>query len=146
MNSHAPPIVHRCEIRARYGESDQMGVVHHAVYVSYFEVARTEMMRLHGLSYAEMESRGTLLAVIDVGLKYHAPAHFDEPLAVETWVAEAGRVKVRFEYRVLREDAGGPRLLCSGHTVLACVNRELAPRRLEDADRELLQRLARGEA
>ena len=128
---------HQTRVSVRYHESDQMGVVHHAVYVHYFEVARTTFMAEVGLDYAAMERRGVLLAVVDVGLRYLAPARFGDELIVETVVRKADRVRVRFDYRVL-SDEEQPRLLCEGHTLLACVNRDLRPQRLPEPDRERL--------
>ena len=75
---------HRTTFSVRYNETDQMGVVHHSNYVHYFELGRTEFMRAHGLDYAEMERRGVLLAVADVGLTYLKPARFGDALAVES--------------------------------------------------------------
>ncbi len=118
----------------RYHETDQMQVVHHAQYVNYFELGRTEMMRASGLDYADMERRGVLLAVIDVGLRHVKPARFGDELVIETRIVEVERVRVRFEYAVLRAGAT-EELLCRGHTVLACVDRSLAPRRLPEPER-----------
>ena len=112
-----------------------MQVVHHSQYVNYFEVGRTEMMRECGLDYADMERRGALLAVVEVGLRYVKPARFGDEIVIETRLTEVERVRVRFEYAVLR--AGPPEeLLCRGHTLLACVDRDLSPRRLPEPDRE----------
>jgi acyl-CoA thioester hydrolase len=122
---------HRTTFSVRYNETDQMGVVHHSQYVNYFELGRTEMMRSHGMDYAEMERRGILLAVVDVGMRYLKPARFGDELVIESRIAELERVRVRFEYEVKR----GDEVLCRGHTVLACVGRDLVPFRLPEADR-----------
>ena len=135
-----PANAHRTPLRVRYCETDQMGVTHHGVYIQYFELARTDMMREHGLSYADMERRGLLLAVIDMGLQYRAPSRYDEPLCVETRLTEAGRVRVRFDYEVRREDESQS-LVCSGHTVLACVRKDLSPQRIPAREREIMQGL-----
>jgi len=133
---------HVTRVAVRYHETDQMHVVHHSQYVNYFELGRTEMMRASGLDYAGMERRGVLLAVVEVGLRYLRPARFGDELAIETSITSVERVRVRFDYSVRRAGADGE-LLCRGHTLLACVDRELAPRRLPDADREcMLARLA----
>lgn len=122
---------HRMTFSVRYNETDQMGVVHHSEYVNYFELGRTEMMRAHGLEYAEMERRGVLLAVVDVALRYLKPARFGDELTIETRIAEVERVRVRFEYEVKLADE----VVCRGHTVLACVGRDLVPKRLPEEDR-----------
>lgn len=125
---------HRSQFAVRYHETDQMGVVHHAVYVHYFEVGRTEMMQAHGLDYAEMERRGSLLAVVDVGLRYVAPARFGDVLVVETTLTSVERVRVQFQYRVLRSGED-EQLLARGHSLLACVDRDLNPARIPGPDR-----------
>jgi acyl-CoA thioester hydrolase len=139
--SAAGPAVHRTRNAVRYHESDQMGVVHHSNYVCWFELARTEMLRAHGIDYAAVERDGCLLAVVEVGLRYHAPARFGDEVVIESWVAEVERVRLRIEYAVRRDDAAGT-LLCRGHTLLAAVDRELAPRRLPEELRAKLQALA----
>jgi acyl-CoA thioester hydrolase len=141
------PSPHRTRFAVRYNETDQMGVVHHSEYVNYFELGRTEAMSAHGLDYAEMERSGALLAVVEVGLRYVKPARFGDELVVETRVTEVERVRVRFDYAVLRAAKPGAaeELLCRGHTLLACVDRSLAPCRLPDATRAKMLELAGGD-
>jgi len=129
---------HSTPLHVRYHETDQMGVVHHANYVNWFELGRTEFMRAHGLDYAEMERRGVLLAVADVGLTYLKPARFGELVTVESRLSSVERVRVLFEYEVKR----GADLLCRGHTLLACVGRDLKPQRIPEADRAKMVALA----
>lgn len=117
----------RTPARVRYGETDQMGVVYHAHYVVYFELGRTDFMRRHGVEYAAMERAGMVLAVVDMGARFHKSAVYDDLLSIETLLTEATGIRVRFEYRVYRaagpDGQGEEELLCSGHTVLVCVSR-----------------------
>jgi acyl-CoA thioester hydrolase len=140
MNA-AAPVVHRTRTAVRYHESDQMGVVHHSNYICWFELARTEMMRAHGLDYAALERSGSLLAVVDVGLRYLAPARFGDEVVIESWISEVERVRVRFDYAVKGGDAAET-LLCRGHTLLACVDRSLVPRRIPEEVRAKMAALA----
>ena len=126
---------HRTVIPVRYYETDQMGVVHHAIYIHWFEVGRTELMESHGLDYAEMERRGTLLAVVEVAVRHLGPARYGQRVVVETDLTRVEKVRIRFDYRVLLAGES-EQLLCQGHTVLACVNRDLKPQRLPREDRE----------
>lgn len=127
-----PP--HRTPVRVRYGETDQMGFVYHANYVPYFELGRTEFMREAGLCYAEMEKEGMALAVVDLNVRYLRPAFYDQELVIETRLAQASRVRLRFEYRILREEPGNskeaPQVLCEGHTTLACLGPSGRPTRI----------------
>ncbi len=121
------------EVRVRYAETDQMGRAHHMAYVAWFELGRTEMMRLNGLSYAEMERRGILLPVVRLEIDYLGAAGYEDLLTVRTSLAEVRSRRVRFEYTVLSDD-GGP--IAEGATVLVCVGPDGRPRRLPDELRE----------
>ncbi len=66
---------HVTELRVRYAETDQMGVVYHANYLVWCEVGRTEYIRAAGTPYAQLERDGVALAVVDITMRCHAPAH-----------------------------------------------------------------------
>jgi acyl-CoA thioester hydrolase len=107
-------------VRVRFGETDLMGVVHHSSYLQYMEVARIEWLRRRGITYASMADHGVHLPVVELSLKYRAPARFDEEMDVETTLSEVGTVSVRFDYRIVRATDG---TLCTeGTTKLACVD------------------------
>lgn len=72
------------QIRVRYAETDQMNVVYHAHYVTYFEVARTEAIRSLGFTYREMEAMGVEMPVTELNIRYLRPAHYDDLLTVKT--------------------------------------------------------------
>jgi acyl-CoA thioester hydrolase len=116
----------RCELRVRFFETDLMGIVHHATYLTYFESGRVDFLHKRGISYEAWAREGNHLPVVDAGLRYRKAARFDERLVVVSTCAEITRVTVRFTYRVER----GADLLCEGHTLLACVGDTLAPRRI----------------
>lgn len=120
----------RSHVRVRYGETDQMGVVYHANYIVYFEIGRTELMRSQGLDYAQMEQEGISLAVIDVGVRYHRPARYDDQLSILTRLTEASGVRARFEYRIERQEGDEAELICTGHTTLASIGKNGRPMRI----------------
>jgi acyl-CoA thioester hydrolase len=120
--------LHRHRFRVRYGETDQMGYVHHSVYLLYFEEGRTGLMRELGCSYADMERRGHILPVVEAGLRFRSPARFDEELVTESRVTEVTGVRVRFDYRVLHASDGTA--VADGWTVLASCDAEGKPRRM----------------
>jgi acyl-CoA thioester hydrolase len=72
------PLHHDVEFRVRYAETDQMGIVHHATYLIWCEVGRTDFSRARGMSYAEMERAGVLLAVSELTVRFHSAARFDD--------------------------------------------------------------------
>ncbi|MFT5081282.1 MAG: acyl-CoA thioester hydrolase [Bacteroidia bacterium] len=115
--------VFRHSVRVRYGETDQMGRVHHANYLLYLEEARTGMMRALGASYAAMERDGVGLPVRKADLRYRAAALYEEELVVETRIERVGPVSVTFAYRVVRPEIGSsPTLIATGSTELACIS------------------------
>lgn len=108
--------------RVRYREVDRMGVVYHGHYVDYFEVARTELLRQMGLAYKTIEDAGLLMPVVDLEIRYHAPAFYDDLLAITARVEEPPAMRVRVEYEVQRD--GEQAVLTSGHVTLCFVDRE----------------------
>jgi acyl-CoA thioester hydrolase len=126
-------------VRVRFGETDLMGIVHHGTYISYFEVGRVEYMRRRGLDYHSWTELGIHLPVVEAYVRYRRTARFDELLCIETRLSELTRVKVRFDYRLLREPEGegvpstsdpDQQLVAEGHTLLACVDQHHIPRRI----------------
>ena len=101
--------------RVRYAETDQMGIVHHANYLVWMEVARTELCRLRGISYREMEQRSGLhLVVAEVRCRYHHPARYDDEILASAWIESAHPRMVAFAYEMRRAADGV--LLASGQT------------------------------
>lgn len=108
-----------------------MGIVHHGTYISYFEVGRVEYMRRRGLNYTSWTEMGFHLPVVEAYVRYRRSVRFDELVVIETRLSELARVKVRFEYRLLRSSLGvDDEILAEGYTLLACVDRDHVPRRL----------------
>ena len=123
-------------LRVRYAETDRMNVAHHAEYLVWFEVGRTDWLRDRGLTYRDLEADGFLLPVVEVASRYHWPARYDDELDVRTELASANRVRLSFVYEVVRESDG--RRLATGRTTHAVTSAEGRPRRLPP---EVLDRL-----
>ncbi|HET7273896.1 MAG TPA: thioesterase family protein [Longimicrobiaceae bacterium] len=130
------------EFRVRYAETDKMGVVYHANYLIWCEIARTDLIRKLGSSYAELEDRGTVLAVSEAALRYHASARYDDLVRAECWVEEVRSRLVRFGYEISRAGSAGPPLrLVTAHTTLIALDASGRPRVMPP---ELLARLKGG--
>jgi len=114
-------------IRPRYGEVDSMGVVYHAHYLVYFDIARTEYMRDRGAPYTGIEDLGLRLAVVGAQVHYIRPARYDQEIVVAVWVSAVAGASVTFEYQ-LRDAAGTT--LATGLTRLACLGPSDRPTRL----------------
>jgi acyl-CoA thioester hydrolase len=123
-------------VRVNYSETDQMGVVYHARYLVWLDVARTEHLRLSGLSYRELEADGLRLAVSDVSIRYRQPARYDDPIRIRCWVREVASRRVEFGYAV--EHADSDRLLATASTGLLALDTTMAVTRVPDRVRELL--------
>ncbi|MEO8933014.1 MAG: thioesterase family protein [Xanthomarina sp.] len=106
-------------IRVRYGETDQMGVVHHANYALYLEMGRTEWMRKKGISYKEMEDKGIMLPVVSMSLNYKKSALYDEIIHVKTLLRKTPSVRIEFDYGITNE--AGETLIIA-NTVLAFID------------------------
>jgi acyl-CoA thioester hydrolase len=107
------------EIRVRYQETDAMGVLHHANYFTYFEMGRTELLRIHGKSYRELEADGTLMVIVKIGCNYKRPARYDDLLRLRTKTERVTAAKIEHTYELWR----GAELLADGYSTLACVDR-----------------------
>ncbi len=113
------PTTHHTQVRVRYKETDQMGVLYHGNYFTFFEVGRTEYLRSEGYSYREIEESGLFGVVIKAECAYHKPARYDDLLTIQTAIKRITRVKIEYEHHVLR----GNDLLATGHITLAFVDK-----------------------
>lgn len=109
------------QVRVRYGETDQMGVVYYGNYAQYFEMGRTEWLRKFGLSYKWMEDNGILLPVIDLNVKFKQSAHYDELLTVVTELQKIPTIRIAFKYEIYNEKK---ELITTASTTLVFVNKE----------------------
>lgn len=104
------------QIRVRYAETDQMGVVYHSNFFPYFESARAESIRELGFTYADMEKMGVIMLVIDVHCRYLRPAKYDDLLTVKTMLKELpAHHKIEFHHQVFNEK---DKLLAVGKIIL----------------------------
>lgn len=92
------------QIRVRYAETDQMGVVYHSNFFPYFESARAESIRALGFTYADMEKMGVIMPVIEVHCRYLRPARYDDLLTIRTILKELPvHHKIEFHHEVFNE-------------------------------------------
>lgn len=115
---------HAIDVRVRYAETDQMGVVYYANYFVWFELGRTEWIRAHGVTYREFEDYGIFLPVLEAGCSYAAACRYDDLVRVTTTVTRLTAARLAFEYTVTRDDGGVETLLARGHTAHAFLSRE----------------------
>ena len=132
--------VHTSELRVRYAETDQMGVVYHANYLAWCEVGRTDWIRAAGMSYRDMEAQGVGLAVSDLQMRFHASATYDDVVRVETRCTEVRSRTVTFEYLVSNAETGVR--LVSATTRLIALDRQGRTIAMPAPVRALLERAA----
>jgi acyl-CoA thioester hydrolase len=133
------------EVRVRYAETDQMGIVYYANYLVWFEIGRVELLRSLGLAYSQLEiDHQCILPVIEASCRYRSPARYDDQILIETRPALLRGPVIKFAYRILRKAPEGeePRLLAEGETVhVVCdgeLNRKPLPERYAEALRAMM--------
>jgi acyl-CoA thioester hydrolase len=127
------------EHRVIYAETDQMGVVYHANYLIWFDMARTEHLRRRGVTYRELEEQGVFLAVVEAAVRYRAPARYDEIVRIKCWPRDVGSRRVTFAYAAREAESG--RVVATGETSLVALNRQYVPTRLPEHVLALLESL-----
>lgn len=99
-SSGVPATAGTVQVRVRYGECDPMGVAHHAAYAPWFELARTELLRDSGVSYADLEASGVFLVVTRLEIRYRRPIRYDDVIEVRTRVVGVSRTRLEHEYEL----------------------------------------------
>ena len=133
------------QVRVRYAETDQMGVVYYANYLVWFEIGRVELLRALGLAYSQLEiDHQCILPVIEASCRYRAPARYDDEILIETRPSLLRGSVLKFAYRILRKAPEGeePTVLAEGETVhVVCddqLNRKPLPEKYAAALREMM--------
>ena len=123
-------------LRVRYGETDKMGIVYYGNYATYLEQGRTEWLRDIGSSYKWMEDNGIHLPVVELSVKYKAPARYDDVLTVTTTLKKIPTYSIEFTYEIHNQEG---QLLITGETSLVFVNS--ITNKLQRAPNYLLEKL-----
>jgi acyl-CoA thioester hydrolase len=125
------------ELRVRYAETDQMGVVYHANYLVWCEMGRTDFIRRLGVSYAEMERGGISLAVSQLSARFHAAARYDDLIRVRTSLTDVRSRMISFDYLI--SNAATEQRLVSAQTTLVSLDRSGRPVALPAELRQLFR-------
>lgn len=128
--------IHSVDLRVRYQETDQMGIVYYANYYVWFEVARTEYLRNLGYPYRNFERDGAYLVVVNSSCQYKQPAHYDDLITVKSWISSIKNTSFTFEYEVER----GKDILATGKTAHVFINKDGKPVKIPLKIRELIEK------
>ena len=109
------------QVRVRYAETDQMGMVYYGNYATYYEVARVEALRQIGFKYKELEEEGIIMPVLENYSKFIQPGYYDELLTIKVMIKTRPAVKTIFNYEIFNE---GGILINEGQTTLVFLNNE----------------------
>lgn len=102
------------KIRVNFYDTDAMKVVHHANYIRWFEIGRVEYLRSIGITLNNLMEDGFVFPITEVSAKFHSPGYYDDDLLIETTATDLNKVKMAFDYKIIREKDGA--LLVTGHT------------------------------
>lgn len=135
------------QVRVRYAETDQMGIVYYANYLVWFELGRVELLRSLGLAYSQLEKEHEcILPVVEATCRYKAPARYDDEILIETRPSLLRNSVLKFSYRILRKpsrEGEEQKLLAEGETVhVVCddqLNKKPLPSHYADALRALME-------
>jgi len=128
---------HETEIRVRYAETDQMGIVHNSNYLVWFEVGRSEFCRARGFSYKEMEEKdNALMVVAESYCRYKSPSYYEDVLTVRTRVEEIRSRSLRFVYEIYR--GFDETLIAEGETLHLVTDENRKVRSLPNSYKEML--------
>ncbi|MCM0647171.1 acyl-CoA thioesterase [Clostridium swellfunianum] len=107
-------------LKVRYAETDQMGIVHHSNYYVYFEAAREDFIQGAGISYRDMEEQGIMMPLVETQCRYMEGAKYADKLIIETNIDELSPAKVALQYSVIRE--ADNKVLAKGKTIQTFVD------------------------
>jgi acyl-CoA thioester hydrolase len=132
------------QVRVRYAETDQMGIVYYANYLVWFEIGRVELLRSLGLAYSQLEKEHEcILPVVEASCRYRSPARYDDEILIETRPALLRGSVLKFAYRILRKGTvnGENTVLAEGETVHVVCDDQLNKKALPEHYVEALKAL-----
>ena len=107
------------EIKVRYYETDQMGIVHHSNYLKFFEFARIEWLEKLEIPYQEIEKNNIILPVVNCELKFLRPLVFGDTFQVKVHCTKKPTSSIEFSYEIFNKIG---EKTTEGKTLLAFLN------------------------
>lgn len=125
------------KVVVRYAETDKMGIVHHSVYPIWYELARTDFIKMIGMTYSDLENLGIMLPLVELNCKYIKPADYEDVLIIRVSVSKLTPARIEFSYEVYKEDI----LINTGITVHAWVGKDLRPTNMKKNFPDIYEKL-----
>ena len=110
------------EHHVNFYDTDAMAVVHHSNYIRWFEIGRVEYLRSICITLNQLMDDGFVFPITEVRAKYVSPGRFDDVVLIETTATALTKVKMAFDYRILRKSNG--ELMVTGHSQNVFTSRE----------------------
>ena len=129
------PRIHTTEIKVRYAETDNMGIVYYANYLVWFEVGRTEYLLAQGLDYRDVEKDGLFMAVVESYCAYKVPARYGDIVIIEVQPSDVKHSSMKFNYKVTRKE--DRLLLAQGYTTHVLIDKNMQPKKIPEKVRAL---------
>jgi len=92
-------MAHESVVRARFSDLDPYNHVNHARYLSYFEMARVDLLEEMGFSMARLAEMDLQIVLVEANVRYYAPARLGDEIRVTTLVREVRRASTRWSQR-----------------------------------------------
>ena len=125
------------KVIVRYAETDKMGIVHHSVYPIWYELARTDFIKLIDLTYSKMEEMGIMLPLVSLTCNYKKPADYEDELIIRTSISKLTPARIEFYYEVYKNNE----IINTGTTVHAWVGKDLKPINLKKNYSEIYSKI-----
>ncbi len=114
-------MISRLDIQLRYADSDQMGVIYHANYFSFYEQGRTKYLKDLGFEYSEVEKDGIIFPIREVSGKFIKSITYGENIYLITKVYKLTKVKITYSHEIYNDK---DELKASGYTTVVCVDKD----------------------
>lgn len=134
--------ISKSHVCVRYAETDQMGVVHHANYPVWFELARTDFIKTIGISYSQMEEMGIMLPVAELNVRYRIPAKYEDELTVETHIERITPARVVFGYKIYKDNDSEQTVMIEGSSTHAWTDTSMKPMNMKKWHPDLFEKIS----
>lgn len=123
----------RFNIRVYMEDTDAGGIVYHANHIKYMERTRTEWLRASGFEHYWHQTDYNFV-VHQIAVKYHRPILMDDFVTVTAKTILCKTASFTLEQKIYRQDE----LLASGEVVIACLDKNMRPRKLPEQLHQML--------